>query len=167
MKFQTYADLCSLLNGLCGISASVLYYHNKGGYEKFFIASGIFDVLDGKIARLETGLKHNYGILFDSICDSVSFGLFPSIIVYKQTNQKKIALLYYLSSILRLSIFTIKTYKKELPSNKFKGIPTPLSTLIILLFSKVSQLKNKYLFNLICSLLIVNMNNSQLEIPKL
>ena len=42
----------------------------------------VFDVLDGRVARL-TGATSEFGVQYDSLCDLISFGLAPAILMYK------------------------------------------------------------------------------------
>lgn len=41
-----------------------------------------FDMLDGRVARL-TKTQSSFGLQFDSLCDVVSFGVAPSLLVYR------------------------------------------------------------------------------------
>lgn len=46
------------------------------------LAAQFFDGLDGRVARL-TNTTSRFGVEFDSLCDLVSFGVAPAVLVYK------------------------------------------------------------------------------------
>src|SRR5574344_129147 len=100
----------------------------------FMIAASVFDFLDGFAAR---GLKaySDIGKELDSLCDTVSFGLAPSLFLYNymQTIQGVIPTLTYVPliiavfSVLRLAKFNIDTRQ----SHSFIGLPTPACALLV------------------------------------
>lgn len=47
----------------------------------FIILAGVFDALDGVMARI-TGSSSEFGVEFDSLSDVVSFGVAPSFLIY-------------------------------------------------------------------------------------
>ena len=56
----------------------------NGQFEKAAIAillAGIFDELDGRIARL-TNTQSEFGVQYDSLSDLISFGVAPSLLAY-------------------------------------------------------------------------------------
>ncbi|MCB9761898.1 MAG: CDP-diacylglycerol--serine O-phosphatidyltransferase [Alphaproteobacteria bacterium] len=71
----------------CGFYAILLAAGNPGDPHVFYqaglliIFAGVFDVLDGRVARL-TGGGSEFGIQLDSLADVVSFGLAPAVLVY-------------------------------------------------------------------------------------
>src|SRR3954464_5839147 len=48
----------------------------------FILGAGIFDVLDGRLARLG-GQDSDFGGALDSLADIVSFGVVPALLVYR------------------------------------------------------------------------------------
>ena len=70
----------------------------------------MFDVLDGRLARLG-GQDSPFGREFDSLADTVSFGLAPALLVYKIVLDEfgefgmLIAFLYLACGTLRLARF--------------------------------------------------------------
>src|SRR6476660_5166437 len=46
------------------------------------LLSAIFDILDGRVARLTNGTSE-FGVQFDSLSDLISFGLAPAIMMYQ------------------------------------------------------------------------------------
>jgi CDP-diacylglycerol--serine O-phosphatidyltransferase len=46
------------------------------------IAAQFFDILDGRVARM-TNTTSRFGVEYDSMCDLVSFGVAPALIIYQ------------------------------------------------------------------------------------
>ncbi len=71
----------------CGLYAVLLSGGAKGDPTVFYQAglfvfyAGLFDGLDGRVARL-TGTGSAFGVQLDSLIDIISFGLTPSVLVY-------------------------------------------------------------------------------------
>jgi len=96
------------------------------------IAAGIFDGLDGRMARLLKATS-SFGAELDSLSDFVSFGVAPAAVLYLWTLSElhglgwSIALLYAVFCALRLARFNTET-SAELPSYAapfFTGAPAP------------------------------------------
>ena len=98
--------------------------------------SCIFDLLDGRLARLG-GQESPFGQEFDSIVDVVSFGVAPALLVSRAVlsglNFEKvswaIAFIYLLCGAMRLARFNCLA---NLPQdtqdkNHFRGIPIPMA----------------------------------------
>jgi len=76
-------NLFTLANLFSGFTAII--HISDGNYDKaaiFIFIAGIFDALDGMMARL-TKSTSELGVELDSLCDAVSFGLAPSFMLYK------------------------------------------------------------------------------------
>jgi len=94
--------------------------------------AAVFDLLDGQLARL-TKTSSRFGIEFDSLADLVSFGVAPSILLYK-TYLYNLGILGIIISFLpllfggiRLGRFNVLFGGKE--KTKFVGLPIPYSAL--------------------------------------
>ena len=80
------------------------------------ILGGIFDMVDGRIARI-TGTQSHFGEQFDSLSDLVSFGMAPALIFYLKFLQpmgrlgKIAAFLFLLCGALRLARFNANIEK--------------------------------------------------------
>ena len=76
----------------------------------FILAACIFDLLDGRLARLG-GNESDFGREFDSLADIVSFGMAPALLVYQivlgefQNLGWMIAFVYLACGALRLARF--------------------------------------------------------------
>ncbi len=103
----------------------------KGEYEKaawiLFIAM-FMDILDGRVARI-TNTTSDFGINYDSLADLVSFGVAPSILVYKWVLEPfgrigwLIAFLFVACGALRLARFNVMASNEK--TKDFVGFPIP------------------------------------------
>jgi CDP-diacylglycerol--serine O-phosphatidyltransferase len=98
--------------------------------------AGVFDVLDGKIARL-SGANSRFGIEYDSLADLVSFGLAPAMLAFSWVLKPYgrlgwlAAFLFVACGALRLARFNVQTVTLE--SKFFRGLPIPAAACIIAL----------------------------------
>ena len=46
------------------------------------LLAAVFDILDGRVARLANA-SSEFGVQYDSLCDLVSFGLAPAILMFQ------------------------------------------------------------------------------------
>ncbi len=97
------------------------------------IVAGVFDGIDGRIARLLKGTSE-FGADFDSLSDFVSFGVAPALLMYSWSMCRSlsslgwmIALLFTICCGLRLARFNTQI-GADLPPyayNFFTGVPAP------------------------------------------
>jgi len=89
----------------------------------------VFDALDGAVARL-TQQTSAFGAQLDSLCDLVSFGVAPAVLLmnFPHTIPSRllwcIALLYVLCAAMRLARYNADQ-ESEGASNCFCGLPSP------------------------------------------
>jgi CDP-diacylglycerol--serine O-phosphatidyltransferase len=122
----------NLACGFLSVLASVDGNFNKAAW--MIMLAIAFDMVDGRVARL-TKTTSSFGMQFDSLCDLVSFGVAPAIMMYllvfsQMANSKigiGIALLFVITSAMRLAKFNVKAQENTEPSNNFSGLPTPAS----------------------------------------
>lgn len=130
-------NLMTVLNLLCGFLSVVFAY--KGNYPMsawLIIMAGIFDVLDGKIARFTAG-HSDFGIQFDSLADVVSFGVAPAFLIYSAQMRKLdpewLGLLFSFlplaAGAIRLARFNTMASTAE--KRNFTGMPIPSSAGLI------------------------------------
>ncbi len=103
----------------------------------FILGACIFDVLDGRLARLG-GHDSDFGREFDSLADIVSFGLAPALMVYRivlidfPRAGWVVAFVYLLCGALRLARFNILAASGTTPNGKeFTGFPIPAAAGLI------------------------------------
>ncbi|HCG37384.1 MAG TPA: CDP-diacylglycerol--serine O-phosphatidyltransferase, partial [Acidobacteria bacterium] len=123
----------TLLSIFCGFSSVVMSLNASTGDATFYlkwsaiflILAGIFDGMDGRLARM-TNTTTEFGIQLDSIADITSFGMAPAIMAYqyaflelgKLDPQLKFigwaACFFYLAcGALRLARFNIQTKETD------------------------------------------------------
>lgn len=101
------------------------------------VAAGIFDMLDGRVARLAKATS-SFGVEYDSLSDLVSFGVAPGVLVYLWALNPYgrlgwlAAFLFLACGALRLARFNVTTSK--LPKAYFQGLPIPIAAGIVATF---------------------------------
>jgi CDP-diacylglycerol--serine O-phosphatidyltransferase len=128
-------NLMTSANLFCGFYAIIAAI--QGHFVKSAIAimvAALFDGLDGKIARV-TRTVSKFGLEYDSLCDAVSFGVAPGILVYLWALQPfgrlgwLAALLFVACGTLRLARFN--TQVDRISSDYFMGLPIPAAAFMI------------------------------------
>lgn len=92
-----------------------------------FIAA-LFDILDGRAARM-TGNVSRFGAEYDSIADTVSFGVAPAVLAFYAGHFAQLgwagwvlAFVYTASASLRLARFNVQSGRYQ---GRFDGLPSP------------------------------------------
>lgn len=102
------------------------------------LLAGIFDLLDGRVARLTKGTS-NFGVQYDSLCDLVSFGLAPAFLMYQYGLHTLgrvgwIACFLFLAcGALRLARFNVQSALGK-ASGDFVGLPIPMAAGVLACF---------------------------------
>ncbi len=121
-----------LFSGFYALIAAV-----QGRYELAawaLIAAAIFDMLDGQIARL-LHAESDFGAQYDSLCDMLSFGIAPAVLVYlwALVSLHKAgwlaAFLVAACAALRLARFNVQLGTQS--KRYFNGLPTPAAAMLI------------------------------------
>ena len=145
VKKRFIPNILTLVNMFLGFLAIVLILDGdpmKGGI--FILIAAIFDFFDGKIARM-LGIDSQFGLEFDSMADTVSFCVVPSILVYSLYVNGLPPLLGGIISFIPLMFGTIRLAKFNLnqvpgqPKSYTEGLTTPVATISLcadLVFSK-------------------------------
>ena len=131
-------SLFTVLNMFCGFLSIV--NSGEGQFDVaawFIILGGIFDSLDGVMARI-TRSSSEFGVEFDSLSDVVTFGVAPAFLVYKLHLYQFEGVGLIISSLLlifggiRLARFNVQLvgFDKEY----FTGLPIPSSAITIVAF---------------------------------
>jgi len=113
------------------------------------MVSGVCDAFDGTVARSKkdrTADEKAFGIQLDSLCDVVSFGIFPAFLCYCMGMESIIGLVilgtYCTCAVIRLAFFNVleaKRQQEEGGSNKvYRGLPV---TTISIIFPMVYLLR--------------------------
>lgn len=124
----------ALLQGV-NPDAAALLFHTAIWY---ILGACIFDLLDGRLARLG-GQDSAFGREFDSLADTVSFGLAPALMVYRIVLVDfpragwVVAFIYLLCGALRLARFNCIAANAPTPGadKNFRGFPIPAAAGLI------------------------------------
>ncbi len=130
------------MNLFSGFAAIVTALAGKHGDERDFVLAGwyilmggIFDMLDGMMARL-THTSSEFGVELDSLADIVTFGVAPSAILYKAFffqypgTGLLLAALPAICGAIRLARFN--TQLVGFDKDYFRGLPIPSSAILII-----------------------------------
>ncbi len=103
------------------------------------VVAGIFDALDGRMARLLKS-SSNFGAQLDSLSDLVVFGVVPSLIIYLFAFEDAgrgawaACLFYIICCALRLARFNSELHDTPTwAANYFTGVPSPSAAFLVLL----------------------------------
>lgn len=95
------------------------------------LLAAIFDVLDGRVARM-TKSTSEFGVQYDSLCDLVSFGLAPALLMYRSGLQDLgrlgwiVCFMFLACGALRLARFNVQSSIGK-ASGDFTGLPIPMA----------------------------------------
>lgn len=164
-------NLFTLANIFCGFSAIIATADGRFWDAGLFILyAGIFDALDGFVARL-TRAASQLGVQLDSLCDAVSFGIAPSFLLYSVCLKDFAPLGILLSSLPALAgVFRLARFNVELTSledkHYFTGMPIPAGALTIISYilffgseqygNVISQNYDASLVSIVTSLIMVS-----------
>src|SRR5258708_3904707 len=102
------------------------------------IAGIIMDMMDGRVARW-TGATSQFGVELDSLCDLVTFGVAPAILMYQVALQPlgrpgyMIVVFFAMTAALRLARFNLRSQSGEVSAH-FVGLPVPAAAGILASF---------------------------------
>ncbi|MCU0330305.1 MAG: CDP-diacylglycerol--serine O-phosphatidyltransferase [Candidatus Kapabacteria bacterium] len=129
-------NLFTLANLFCGFAAIVAAVeHRPLDAALFILGSGVFDMLDGIVARI-THSTSEFGVELDSLCDAVSFGVAPGMLLYVEFFSAwhqwglLLASLPALAGVLRLARFNVQLTSME-DKLYFRGMPIPAGAFTI------------------------------------
>ncbi|HEX6963055.1 MAG TPA: CDP-diacylglycerol--serine O-phosphatidyltransferase [Lacipirellula sp.] len=111
----------------------------------------VFDMFDGQVARIAR-VTSDFGAQLDSLCDVVSFGVAPGILLVKMCPQFTelhreaiwcIAALYACCAAMRLARFNVEIDEDD-DHSTFEGLPSPAAAAVIAGFALLSySLRNE------------------------
>jgi len=146
-RISILPTLITLGNIVCGFAAIV--YASEGEFAlaaRLILLAMVFDALDGQVARM-TKTAGEFGGELDSLCDVVSFGLAPAVLINRMAMlpgrpfmPEQIVWLfsavYVACAALRLARFNTETGAEDEEHEGFIGLPSPaaagtISTLVI------------------------------------
>ena len=155
MKIKKFIpNIITLANLCCGFVCIIFFINDRSYFDILILIliAAAFDLLDGLFAKILNSFS-NIGKNLDSLADVISFGLVPSIIVYKKLYENNveniinyaIAFLILSCSAYRLARFNCDDGKKS----EFRGLPTPANAIFIASIFSLDHLSNDYNLSLI------------------
>jgi CDP-diacylglycerol--serine O-phosphatidyltransferase len=145
MNFIGFYDYTVVLTYISLVSAVLgIIQTTQGHFTAAIIClmvSGLCDAFDGTVARTKknrTDDEKMFGIQLDSLCDVISFGVFPAMICYHLGVNGLIGTIlvvcYCLCALIRLAFFNVleaARQKTETGSNKYyRGLPVTSASMI-------------------------------------
>lgn len=135
IPFRKIAPNVITMLALCAGVTSIRYSISEDWGKAIFciFLAAFFDMLDGRVARMLKG-STKFGAELDSLCDFVSFGIAPAILMYQWTlfDLPKFGwffcLLFAIGMAMRLARFNTMLEQEPLPrywDNFFVGVPAP------------------------------------------
>lgn len=162
------ANIITLINIIFGSLALIQTMESNYVIAAIFILCAVFmDGIDGRVAR-KFGVMSDIGKQLDSLCDLVSFGVAPAILIYAQLLYDLplllgvvAALIYIMCGAFRLARFNVLNI-----SDHFIGLPITMAGFLMALLSLLAAGINSYLA-LLLMLFLSFMMVSSLKIPKI
>lgn len=140
--FYDYTVILTYLSLVSAVGGMVLSARGSfTGAILCLVASGICDAFDGIVARSKKNRTEDekaFGIQIDSLCDVVSFGVFPAILCYHMGVNGVVGYLcmaaYVLCAVIRLAYFNVMEEKRQRTEggcNKvYRGLPVTSVSII-------------------------------------
>src|SRR4029453_7378981 len=96
------------------------------------VLAAVADAIDGRVARL-AGASSRFGLEYDSIADTVSFGVAPAMLAFPAGNLQVLgkpgwvmAFTFTVCAALRLARFNVSPGRYK---GRFEGMPSPAAAL--------------------------------------
>ncbi len=140
LSLAVLPTVLTLGNGVCGLAAIAVAMSETLAWsnEKQLLVAGVlifggmlFDALDGSAARM-TGQASRFGAELDSLCDAITFGTAPAVLVWRYNDIDvlplkltwAIGVLFALCVLIRLARFNVETGEDD-SHEGFEGLPSP------------------------------------------
>ncbi len=162
------ANIITLINIIFGSLALIQTMESNYVIAAIFILCAVFmDGIDGRVARKFGGMS-DIGKQLDSLCDLVSFGVAPAILIYAQLLYDLplllgvvAALIYIMCGAFRLARFNVLNI-----SDHFIGLPITMAGFLMALLSLLAAGIDGYLA-LVLMLFLSYMMVRNFKIPKI
>ena len=135
MHIYVLPNLITTLNLFMGFLAIIQAIKGEFLFAAYaIVAAAVFDQLDGRVARLTHSMS-KFGAEYDSLCDLVSFGLAPGVMLYLWALQPfgrigwLVSFLYTACGALRLARFNVQA--EIIEKAYFQGLPIPMAAGIV------------------------------------
>jgi len=117
------------------------------------VLAAVADAIDGRVARL-AGAASRFGVEYDSIADTVSFGVAPAMLAFAAANLQVLgkpgwvmAFTFTVCAALRLARFNVSQGRYK---GRFEGMPSPAAALMVAttqLFVSFLREEGRVIFN--------------------
>lgn len=135
MHIYVLPNLLTIMNMFFGFFAIIYSINGNFMWAAYAIVIGaIFDQLDGRVARI-TNATSRFGAELDSLCDLVTFGLAPGLLLFLWSLEPFgrigwLASFFYVAcGALRLARFNVQSASVE--KAYFQGLPIPMAAGIV------------------------------------
>lgn len=127
-------DFVTSLNLAAGTAGLVFTFNSRFDIAFYcMLAAAVFDFLDGFLARL-LGAYSDYGKELDSLCDVVSFGVLPSVMLYYLMRVSMFGQMWLCWTPLLIAVFSALRLAKfnvdDAQGDYFLGLATPACALL-------------------------------------
>jgi CDP-diacylglycerol--serine O-phosphatidyltransferase len=135
MYIYILPNLMTTGNLFCGFFAVIQSMKTNFLYAAYaIVVAAVFDLLDGRLARL-TRSTSKFGAEYDSLCDLISFGMAPAMLLYLWALQPfgrlgwMACFLFVACGAIRLARFNVQVNIIE--KAYFQGLPIPMAAGIV------------------------------------
>ncbi|MCM2277085.1 MAG: CDP-diacylglycerol--serine O-phosphatidyltransferase [Oligoflexia bacterium] len=142
-KIYIVPNFVTTANMFCGFYSMIASIQHEFLVAAWAIlAAAVFDMLDGRIARLAKATSQ-FGVEYDSLSDLTSFGVAPAVLLFLYALEPfgrigwAAAFLFMACGALRLARFNVNS--AVLPKNFFQGLPIPMGAGMVATFVIFSQ----------------------------
>jgi len=120
------ADIASIVNGVAGIIAIYATFMGEFYLSVRVMSLGVLlDALDGYLGRkAKLPTKRRRGIYIDSVCDGITFGLYPAAL-YLAFFQKTTLVVVPAGVYVVTAWYRLARYTQEADIDRFRGFPSP------------------------------------------
>ncbi len=165
---KTFANMVTLLNIIFGsLSLICTLEHKFTAAAILILLAVVADTFDGRVARMFDA-ESELGKELDSLCDLVSFGVAPAILLYTQVLAAQYGIIAILAVLLfivcgafrlaRFNVLNIKDY--------FVGVPITFAGMLLAIISFFTAGLHP-LFVLLAILILALLMISNFKIPKI
>lgn len=169
MAKKAIPNIFTFGNLICGILSIIMTFEEKPMLAcAFILLAGLMDRYDGRIARF-LDVSSELGKELDSLSDLVSFGVAPSLLVFKMNNFMSFGILGYILALLFpvAGAYRLARYNSTTFNNVFLGIPITVAGVFIALYSLITiHHNNNTVISIILLLLLSYLMVSKLKFKK-
>lgn len=143
---RSIPNIFTLGNAVCGFSAIICAILSSGQPYLLNVSAGliflamIFDAFDGRVART-IGVTSDLGANLDSLCDAISFGLAPPVVLFQLLSGAVLTPLLWVAGVIyvgcavyRLARFNVETGDHSEDAHLwFSGLPSTGAATVVAL----------------------------------